>query len=539
MEVLNRAKVRDMKRSALVLGGLALVLLIGSAAGNLFGERAVPAEERDVLTRAGQITSVLLDWLPEENDPEELVYDGIRGMLDHLDPHSNFLTPNNFEKMRERQEGSFYGVGIIISRRVGRVTVIAPIAGTPAARKGLRAGDIITEVDGDPTEELSLDEVVDRVRGPEGTTVELTIERPGLSEPMSIDIERARIPTNSVRYAFILESGVGYVRLSEFSNTSVREVRDAVDRLRDSGMRSLIFDLRDNPGGALNASIGVADLFMAQGQLIVSTRGRTESNNDMFHAPGDVPTFDGPVVVLVNNGSASASEIVAGAVQDHDRGLVIGEPTWGKGLVQTVYTVRDAGLALTTARYYTPSGRCIQRDYDSFIDYITFGNGGENGSRDTPEYQTENGREVHGRGGIVPDVLVESRLLAEPVAVLYGRSAYFQFAIDRIKDLPEEERASRARDLVVDDELLDRFWRFVEQRELLDHERLAELQENEVAVEDVRRALKIEVLNATVGLEAGYRVVARADEQIDAAVEALPQARTLWESWRKSHAPGS
>jgi carboxyl-terminal processing protease len=382
------------KKSRLVLIVIAVVMIGGAGAGALFGERSIPEEETELLVRASKVVNLLVEWLPNEHNPSDIVYDGIGGMLEVLDPHSNFLDPRTFSKMRSRQEGSFFGVGIIISRRDGKITVIAPMAGTPAAAKGVRTGDVITAVGEQSTEEMSLDDVVDLVRGPEGTDVTLTIARPGMKEPFTVDITRTRIPQTTVRFAFMVRPDVGYIRLSEFTSSSAGEVRDAVDRLSAEGMQHLILDLRSNPGGSLDAAIGVADTFLAKGNLIVTTRGRTPSSHSTLSAPGHRKPFEGAVVVLVNEGSASASEIVAGAIQDHDRGLVLGEVTWGKGLVQTVFSVRDTGLALTTARYYTPSGRSIQRDYESFFDYITH----RNGSDGKDIYATDAGRTVLGGG---------------------------------------------------------------------------------------------------------------------------------------------
>ena len=510
--------------AAAVIGG-------GAIAGALWGERSRQVGEQDVAARAGAIAAAVLDWLPEERQPDELIYDGIDGMLEKLDPHSNFLRPKEFLKMKERHQGSFFGVGIIISRRGGKVTVIAPIAGTPAARKGLRAGDVISAVDGSPTEDLTLDEVVEKVRGPEGSTVTLTIQRPGLASPLEITITRTRIPTNSVRFAFMIRPGVGYVRLSEFSGTSSREVHDHVQRLVDAGATALVFDLRDNPGGSLDAAVNVSDTFLRPGQLIVSTRGRTRESTTSFSAPGRGFRFEGPLVVLVNAGSASASEIVAGAVQDHDRGLIVGEVTWGKGLVQTVFTVRDAGLALTTARYYTPSGRCIQRDYRSFIDYITHRNAGNGEPGAETPYHSDAGRPLNGGGGITPDVTVEARLFAEPVARLYGQSAFFRFAVDLLKDLPEDRQREMALSFRVDAAMRKRFLDWVRAEKLLDDDQMAKLMEDPQALADVDRSLRIEVLNGAVGLEAGYRVAAEGDNQIQAALEHLADAERMWKAW--------
>jgi carboxyl-terminal processing protease len=508
-----------------------LVLGLAVAAGALFGERTRAADEHAVVSHAAEIVSTMLEWLPDEEQASTLIYDGIDGMLEKLDPHSNFLDPGSFSRMRDRQQGAFFGVGIIISRRAGQVTVIAPVAGTPAARKGLRAGDVIAAIEGEPTDQMSLDDVVDRVRGPEGTVVNLSIVRPGLKKPLEVAITRARIPTNSVRFAFMLRPEVGYVRLSEFSATSSREVHNAVHRLEKQGMRSLILDLRDNPGGSLEAAIGVSDIFLRPGQLIVSTRGRTQDSISTLRAPGRGEIFEGPLVILVNTGTASASEIVSGAVQDHDRGLLVGVVTWGKGLVQTVYTIRDVGLALTTARYYTPSGRCIQRDYHSYLDYITHRNGKP--APDTPAaYHTDDGRPVRGGGGITPDVTIDARVVAEPVARLYGQSAFFRFAIDIVKGFPDGERQQRARDFVVSTELLNRFWDFVRKEKLLDDEMLNNLRSDPQAVDDVSRAIRTEVLNSGVSLEAGYRLAIEGDNQLEAAIDNLPQAKKMWEAWQ-------
>ena len=509
-------------------------LLMGAASGAIFGERTIPENEQELVLRASEIVTTLLEWLPEEHDPADIVYDGIGGMLQVLDPHSSYLDPRSFRHMRARQEGSFFGVGIIISRRNGSVTVISPIAGTPAAAKGLRAGDIISQVAGTTTEDLNLDEVVDMVRGPEGTTVVLTISRPGFKDAFDVEIERTRIPQTSVRYSFLIEPDIGYVRLSEFSNTSTREVREAIAALSEEGMTRLILDVRNNPGGPLDAAVGVSDLFLVKGQLITSTRGRTPDNNTVFNAPGNGGGFEGPLVILVNEGSASASEIVAGAVQDHDRGLVLGETTWGKGLVQTVFTVRDTGLALTTARYYTPSGRCIQRDYESFIDYVTHRNG--NDTAGAPIYETDAGRTVLGGGGVTPDVSIENRTLSESMVRLFSVSAFFRYAVKILADVPEEDERVFAEAFEVDAEMLGDFWTWVIEEEILEPGVIESLQEDEVESADVRRSIKAEVFNATLGLNAGFRVALEGDDQMAAAIDHLDEAADFWIAFEEEHA---
>jgi carboxyl-terminal processing protease len=298
-------------------------------------------------------------------------------------------------------------------------------------------------------------------------------------------------------------------------------------------MTDLIFDLRNNPGGLLDAAVGISNFFLREGQLIVSTRGRTPDSVSVLTAPGRGRPFEGPLVVLVNEGSASASEIVAGAVQDHDRGLVVGETTWGKGLVQTVFTVRDTGLALTTARYYTPSGRSIQRDYDSFIDYVTH----RNGAAEEPDntFETDAGRSVLGGGGIAPDVEVIGRPFSEELVLLYGDTAFFRFAIQLLQDVPESKKADFGARFEVDDAILDRFLDWVVGAETLTPDQVAVLRSDAQGMDDVARGIRIEVLNATQGLEAGYREAVESDDQIQAALGLLPDAQDIWRVWQERY----
>ncbi len=494
----------------------------------------IPKDEQELVLRASEIVTTLLEWLPEEHEPEDIVYDGIGGMLQVLDPHSSYLDPRSFRHMRARQEGSFFGVGIIISRRNGNVTVISPIAGTPAAARGLRAGDVISGVAGEATEDLTLDEVVDLVRGPEGTTVVLTIARPGFKEPFDVEIERTRIPQTSVRFSFLIEPDIGYIRLSEFSNTSTREVQDAITDSHRQGMKRLIFDLRNNPGGPLDAAVGVSDLFLVRDQLITSTRGRTPENNTTFRAPGNPAGFDGPLVILVNQGSASASEIVAGAVQDHDRGLVLGEVTWGKGLVQTVFTVRDTGLALTTARYYTPSGRCIQRDYESFIDYVTH----RNGNDDIDGGDLRNRCRSHGLRRRRHHPRHHRSRTGRFRSPWSGSTASRRSSASRWRSSPMSRRSSTA--------LLPRTSRPTKSSLIGSgpgsSRRRSSNPRSSRACRRTRsrtpmscRSIKVEVFNATIGLKEGYRTALEGDDQMAAAIEHLDEAADFWDAFAEEH----
>src|SRR5687768_1177594 len=356
-----------------------LTLLVAVAGATLFGGFygnrlfGAPMQNTELQKRIGEYTELLTavtTWAAEEITPDEAVYASVDGMLRALDPHTSFLEPKEYTDMQDRQKGTFYGLGILVTKRNDQVTVITPLEGTPAARLGIRAGDVISEVEGVATDDLPLDDVVKRLKGPKGSTVNIKILRVGIEEPIPLTITRAAIPTNSISNVLMIRPGVGYIRIKDFTSTTVRELGDAIDKLQAEGMKRLVLDLRQNPGGLLDAAVGVADHFLEKGQMVVYTKGRTPDAAQDYVAPGKHERLDMPVVVLVNRGSASASEIVAGAIQDHDRGLVVGETSWGKGLVQSVYSLQyGAGLALTTSKYFTPAGRNIQRDYSSFYDY--------------------------------------------------------------------------------------------------------------------------------------------------------------------------
>lgn len=297
----------------------------------------------------------------EEKEAEELIYGAIKGMMQTLDPHSSFMTPKEFNHLRMETRGSFTGVGIEITMRDETLTVVAPIDGTPAYRAGMHSGDKIVKIDGKTTKNITIMEAVKLIRGPRGTTVVLTVAREGEEEPLDIEIVRDVIPLKSVR-SESLEDGYGYIRISTFQAKTTKGVRKAIKELQTAPvpLKGLIIDLRSNPGGLLNQAVSIADLFIKEG-LIVYTKGRQKHQNMKFTAKPSVLVEDYPIIVLVNEGSASASEIVAGAMQDHKRALILGAKTFGKASVQTIIPFPDgSGIRLTTARYYTPLGRSIQ-----------------------------------------------------------------------------------------------------------------------------------------------------------------------------------
>lgn len=349
------------------------------------------------------------------------LYDlAIDGLLDELkDPYTGFLRKDDLDDLNESTTGNYGGLGIRIDVRDGWITVIAPIAGTPADEVGLEAGDRIVEVDGQSTFGWKNQKAVSELRGPPGSQVRVRIARPGLPEPLPYTIDRALIHINAVQFARVLDHGVGYVSMvnSSILETAARELVTEVTRLRREGARSLILDLRNNPGGLLDQGVAVADLFLDKGEAVVATRGRGRGTSQSFAARRRQQWAEMPMIVLVNGGTASASEIIAGALQDHDRALILGTLTFGKGLVQTVFRVgEDQALRLTTARWYTPSGRAIQRQEGTVTDLVGLGDAGEAGAaRDSAVdsskiFRTDAGRIVVGGGRIRPDLTVADTL---------------------------------------------------------------------------------------------------------------------------------
>ncbi len=357
------------------------------------------------------VLSRVADFYVDSIDERKLYQMAIDGLLDQLrDPYSTFLKPDDFRALSEQTSGDYGGLGIQIDVRNGWITVIAPLPDTPAERAGVQSGDEIIALDGRSTEGWKNDQAVKELRGTPGTTVELKIRRAGVEEPIAFKITRARVHIRSVQVAMLLDDRVGYISLSPVSQTSADEVAKAVDSLTAKGMRALIFDLRSNPGGLLSQGIAVSDLFLEQGAEVVATRGRAPDATHMYRdsRPQRWPKL--PIVTLVNGGTASAAEIIAGALQDHDRALVVGTPTFGKGLVQSLYILSpETALKLTTARWFTPSGRTIQRDNKSEEDQVAAvtaaAEGKDSAAADSaPVFHTDAGRAVRGGGGIRPDL---------------------------------------------------------------------------------------------------------------------------------------
>ena len=504
------------------------IILLCGALGAVFGQRISgntqnsDADIRDSLREFTQVYDVVEQNYAEPVNADKAIYNGaIPGMLHVLDPHSNFFDPKSYALLREEQRGKYYGVGMQVGPRNNKVIVIAPFVGTPAYRAGIRPGDVIIAVDGKPTDNLTTSEVADLLKGPKGTTVRITILREGSEKPLEFKVVRDEIPRNSVDLKFMIRPGIGYMHVNGFNETTEKEVEDALDEFGD--MKGLILDLRQNPGGLLSEGVGVADKFLKKGAVIVSHHGRS-SPEKIYRATHGNAGKDYPLVVLVNRGTASAAEIVAGAIQDHDRGLIVGETTFGKGLVQTVYPLSEnTGLALTTAKYYTPSGRLIQRDYNgvSLYDYYYNRENGDNNANKEVR-MTDSGRTVYGGGGITPDVKIPTQKSNRFQDTMLQHYVFFNFA----KHYLINRHINKS--FEVDDQVLNEFRKFLDDQKVPYSE--AEMSEN---MDWVRSNIKTELFISEFGQQEGLKVRAETDPQVLKALDLLPDAKQLADNAKK------
>src|SRR6202171_3354897 len=511
------------------------VLLVSAVLGGIYGPnvRATTASADDYQTAVRDFTRVLnvvQNNYADTVDVDKAVYQGaIPGMLRMLDPHSSFFDAKQFALLREDQRGKYYGVGMVVAPRENHTVVMAPYVGAPAYNAGIRPGDVIVKVDEKSTDGLTTSEVADMLKGPKGTVVKITVSREGYTEQLVFTVTRDEIPRHSVDIAFMLKPGVGYIRLSGFNETTDREIAEALKQLNATALDGLILDMRGNPGGLLNEAVAVGDMFLDKNQLIVSHHGRTSPERRYFALRGNQGVTV-PLVIVVNNNSASATEIVSGAVQDHDRGLIVGETTFGKGLVQTVTPLSEnTGLALTTARYYTPSGRLIQRDYKSVSLYEY------HYQRKVPEHPsevklTDSGRQVTGGGGITPDINVPAPKLTKFEETLLRADVFFPFdqGVGGFTRYYLGTRPTITKSFEVDDNVLRDLRTYMSKHNV--HYTEPEISEN---LDWSKRKVKQEVFLSAFGQQEGFKVQLEADPQVQKAVEAIPQARALYENARK------
>jgi carboxyl-terminal processing protease len=478
--------------------------------------------EVDIVTH---IASLVEQNAAEHPSADTLYYKGaIPGMLRELDPHSNFFDPKEYQALRDDQRGHYYGVGMLVGTRSGKTVVMAPFPGSPAYKAGLRPGDIIAFVNDKPTDNLNSTEIADLLKGPRGTPVKIGVIREGAAEPVSFTVIRDEVKRPSVQDAFWVKPGIAYMKINSFGETTSRELDENMKRLGESNIKGLVLDLRENPGGLLNEGVAVADHFLQKGQTIVSHRGRNTAEKPYIARVGGKGR-DYPIVVLVNRYSASAAEIVSGALQDHDRAWILGETTFGKGLVQTVYPLSEnTGLALTTAHFYTPSGRLIQRDYSnrSFYDYYFHKD--DNARNPADVKMTDSGRTVYGGGGITPDEKYEVPPLDVFETELTRKSAFFNFTRHYFGGHPTNLPKGWMPDETIltdfHDYLLEQHYDFKEADFTLDHDWM-------------KRGLAVEMYITAFNKDESDRVMAQTDPEVERAVEAMPKARALVETAKK------
>jgi carboxyl-terminal processing protease len=530
----------------------AVVVLASALAGGVMGPRAGATQDMNRIEARYGMYQVALAAIEKEYvekvDGAQLVYGSIDGLLRTLDPHSTFFDPKAYDRQRELMVGRYPGIGISIVPVDGQITVTQIFEGSPAYRAGIRRNDVIARV-GQPVTEngqkhvaweetkgWATDEVVKRVRGPKGTTVEISIRRPGVDNLIDLTVERDTISITSVRTAFLIAPGTGYIRLQEFAEHTDEELGAALTSLKKQGMQRLMIDLRDNPGGQLDQAIAVASRFLKSGQMVVSTRGRVQGSAEDYRVETSGGYPDVPMIIMVDRNSASASEIVSGAMQDHDRAILVGETTFGKALVQGVYKISEgAGVALTTGRYFTPSDRMIQRPWDgAFDEYLTYS------YRDQKQRvheasqlkYTDSGRKVYSGGGIEPDHFVpgpvEGFNPSRFTRMLKDRGAFIVFAERFTKegDARPAAKSAAAHKVAPGWEVTDAM--VTEFRDYVIGERVR-LDEAafKADVAFIKAMIRFEVDADLFGIEEARRNLSRVDPQLQAALGYFDEAKAL------------
>jgi carboxyl-terminal processing protease len=497
-----------------------------------------PAWEEDTWTLSMNKISSMMSLIDqnyfEKVDQEKLAFSSIKGMLQTLDPHSYFLDPSHFDRLREEYKGKYYGLGIMITKHDKKLVVVSPIEGGPAYRLGIRSGDVISHIDGETTEPITSTDAMMKLRGKEGTKVTITIVREGRDEPFDVTIVREEIALHSVPYAFILKDDIGYIFIRNFAETTTEEFEEKMEMLVEKGMKKLILDLRGNSGGTFFQSIELSDIFLPKDTLVVSIQGRNKAVDRKYYAEKNDQYENIPLVVLINRGSASAPEILSGAIKDNDRGLIVGEDSWGKGLVQHIIPLApNAAVALTIAKYYTPSGRSIQRDYSNYEDYFLY-------RKETPENEREvtytaKGRKVLGQGGISPDYEVKFSF-DEYVYNMAIKGAFFDYAkefkekmrpVSQNYIFPDEKPSTNRnpqgknidQNFTVGQDIIDDFKASLKEKKI-------QVDENqfETSEEEIRRELEREIYSAFWGIESGIKAYRETDPVVQKAIDVMPKA---------------
>ena len=516
---------------------LLLILIIGFSL-SIFtkGDNHIYAASENAyaqIKRFIEVLKVINQYYVEDVDVDRLVTGAIKGMLEELDPHSVYIEPKQLETVTEEFDGYFYGIGIefIVQNKI--LTVVAPVMGTPSERLGIRPGDKIVKIEGEYTYGITEEEVKQKLRGPYGTKLTVTLKRMGVPEPFDLTITRDKIPIYSVLAAFKFDQKTGYILLSRFARTTSIEMDKALQKLKSQGMKQLILDLRNNSGGYLDQAVAVVDKFFDGGKKIVSTKGRIDEANEDFITTHKSDYSKLPLIILINNGSASASEIVAGAIQDWDRGLVVGETSFGKGLVQSQIELSDqSAIRLTIARYYTPSGRLIQRSYKNGLAdyYLNFSETVENKSEDSLAkrenfvYRTNGGRKVFGGGGIQPDVVIRALNITDFTSKLLSKRLYFEFGsyyASWHKELGLNFDAFKNY-FVVDETVIEEFCTFIKERHIK-----IEKEAIEKDLSSIQSLIKSEIARNLWDSQKYYEIYINSDYQVKEALKLFPTAAQI------------
>ncbi len=521
-----------MFHKRLSLFGLPLIVLFFSLVGGFYGHQVLaaatnvveePSSERDIATFT-KFYALVAENYAEPLDSAKAIYKGaIPGMLSTLDPHSNFFDPREYQLVLEDQHGRYSGVGMQVGSRNGKTYVMAPFPGSPAYRAGIRPGDVISFINDKATDNLSTTEVADMLKGRSGTPVKIVVSREGSPDYLSFNIVREDISRKTVEDAFWIKPDIAYVKILSFGDYTSRELEENLRRLGENHLEGLVLDLRGNPGGLLNEAVAVADHFLTRGQTVVSQHGRA-SEEHVYVAQRGNRGRDYPIVVLVNKYSASAAEIVSGALQDHDRAWILGEDTFGKGLVQSVFPLADhTGLALTTAHFYTPSGRLIQRDYSkiSFYDYYYHLGGTTRNPNDVR--MTDSGRTVYGGGGITPDEKFDTPKPDGLEAQLF-RSGLFDFT----RSYFGKHSTALPKGWMPDDATMKELRQYLTTNSKSFSE--ADFRKDQ---DWIKRYLAKEMYVYAFNVDESDRVFAMTDPEVEAAVKVMPKASALLQSAHK------
>ena len=521
------------------LTAVLFAVAISALVGGLFGRSALATDEKipDHYKAFAAALSAIESSYVDQVDSDRVVYGAIRGMLATLDPHSSFFDPREYAQMRERQEGRYFGLGITIASISGDITAQSVFEGSPAYKMGVRRGDVIARIAGEDAKGWTTEQAMLKLRGPKGSPVQIELRRRGYDDPIPLEVVRDEVHILTVPAYFMVDAETGYIQLKDFGENTDREVKQALRELTSKGMRRLLLDIRGNPGGPLDQAIKVSNEFLPRGRMIVYTRGRIPNSDQDYRGTEDGQFTGIPMVVIVNRNSASASEIVSGALQDHDRAYIVGETTFGKALVQSVFRISSgAGLALTTAHYYTPSGRLIQRPWDaSFDEYLSYSMRDQDANKphDPSDLKrTTAGRPVYSGGGVEPD-----RHLAGPYEgfsptalgrLLYSRLEFEDFAQqfsaegDTRFAQPSKGRRSIRQDFAVDDAMVALF------REHLNGERIRIDEDNfRQDLDFIKAMIRLRIDEALFGVAEARRRLVNIDPQAQLAISMFGEAEKL------------